>query len=157
MDGHVAESSSSREKPGESEERLRKKTKQPKERNYGVNNQILFSSWIISYVVDNFHYRRRTQKQQQLIQHNLNRRLQDGSEATQKRLMRMKNGRYWSMVQSTLSNFSFRSLFVCLLLWWRSSLLVSTLLRMFIWSTRHSTKHPVIQASKYGMLLATVS
>lgn len=36
MDGHVEESSSSREKPTESEERLRKKIKQPKERNYGV-------------------------------------------------------------------------------------------------------------------------
>jgi hypothetical protein len=37
MDGHVAESSSGRENPNEAEERLRKKTKQPRERNYGVN------------------------------------------------------------------------------------------------------------------------
>lgn len=36
MDGHVAESSNTREKPSDSEDRLRKKIKQPKERNYGV-------------------------------------------------------------------------------------------------------------------------
>lgn len=36
MDGHIAEASTSRERPSESEERLRKKTKQPRERNYGV-------------------------------------------------------------------------------------------------------------------------
>lgn len=37
MDGHVEEASASRERSSEAEERLRKKTKQPRERNYGVN------------------------------------------------------------------------------------------------------------------------
>ena len=37
MDGHVEEGSAARERPTESEERLKKKTKQPRERNYGVN------------------------------------------------------------------------------------------------------------------------
>ena len=37
MDGHVEEGSLARERPTEPEERLRKKTKQPRERNYGVN------------------------------------------------------------------------------------------------------------------------
>lgn len=42
MDGHVAESSSSRDKPTESEERLRKKIKQPRERNYGsTSNEVI--------------------------------------------------------------------------------------------------------------------
>lgn len=40
MDGHVAESSTARERPSEPEERLRKKTKQPRERNYGVNREL---------------------------------------------------------------------------------------------------------------------
>ncbi|XP_070495388.1 presenilin homolog [Chironomus tepperi] len=35
MDGHVSEASGTRDKPIESEERLRKKIKQPRERNYG--------------------------------------------------------------------------------------------------------------------------
>ena len=37
MDAHIAESSGSRGAPNESEERLRKKSKKPKERNYGVS------------------------------------------------------------------------------------------------------------------------
>jgi hypothetical protein len=41
MDGHVAEGSSARERPNEAEERLRKKTKQPRERNYGVNTKFI--------------------------------------------------------------------------------------------------------------------
>ncbi|CAO1432362.1 unnamed protein product [Diamesa hyperborea] len=36
MDAHIAESSGSRSAPNESEERLRKKSKKPKERNYGA-------------------------------------------------------------------------------------------------------------------------
>jgi hypothetical protein len=40
MDGHVAEASGTRDKP-ESEDRIRKKIKQPKERNYGVSLYIL--------------------------------------------------------------------------------------------------------------------
>lgn len=37
MDGHVEEASMVRERANESEERLRKKAKQPRERNYGVS------------------------------------------------------------------------------------------------------------------------
>lgn len=37
MDGHVSEASGTRDKPQESEERIRKKIKQPRERNYGVS------------------------------------------------------------------------------------------------------------------------
>ena len=37
MDAHIAESSGSRGATNESEERLRKKSKKPKERNYGVS------------------------------------------------------------------------------------------------------------------------
>lgn len=44
MDGHVAEGSTQRERPSEAEERLRKKTKQPRERNYGVSPELLLSS-----------------------------------------------------------------------------------------------------------------
>lgn len=40
MDGHVAEASGARERPNEPEERLRKKTKKPQERNYGVSYYI---------------------------------------------------------------------------------------------------------------------
>ena len=36
MDAHIAEGSGSRGVPNESEERLRKKSKNPKEKNYGV-------------------------------------------------------------------------------------------------------------------------
>lgn len=46
MDGHVEEGSTSRDRPIESEERLRKKTKQPRERNYGVNINIC-CCWVI--------------------------------------------------------------------------------------------------------------
>ncbi|CRK91412.1 CLUMA_CG005084, isoform B [Clunio marinus] len=44
MDGHVSESSTAREKPGETEERLRKKTKQPRERNYGATEPALVTT-----------------------------------------------------------------------------------------------------------------
>lgn len=43
MDGHISEGSTSRERPNESEERLKKTVKRPKERNYGVNKRIYFS------------------------------------------------------------------------------------------------------------------
>lgn len=45
MDGHVEEASSSRDRPSESEERLRKKTKQPRDRNYGVSLTLLLFSY----------------------------------------------------------------------------------------------------------------
>jgi hypothetical protein len=41
MDGHVAEGLSVRENLSEAEERLKKKTKQPRERNYGVKKCLL--------------------------------------------------------------------------------------------------------------------
>lgn len=51
MDGHVAEAAASRERPSESEERLRKKTKQPRERNYGVNNKIFIVVFVVNHQI----------------------------------------------------------------------------------------------------------
>ena len=47
MDGHVAEGSTSRERPNEAEERLKKAAKRPRERNYGVNIHIVVVSFIV--------------------------------------------------------------------------------------------------------------
>lgn len=49
MDGHVEEGSTSRERPSESEERLRKKTKQPRDRNYGVNKINIVVVFIVNH------------------------------------------------------------------------------------------------------------
>lgn len=60
MDGHIAEGSTARERPSEPEERLRKKTKQPRERNYGVNRKLCCcfvcesSALLLSIVGDDF-------------------------------------------------------------------------------------------------------
>lgn len=52
MDGHISEGSTSRERPNESEERLKKTVKRPKERNYGVNKRINFSFVIFVSLFD---------------------------------------------------------------------------------------------------------
>lgn len=51
MDGHVEEGTMSRDRPAESEERLKKKPKQPRERNYGV-------SWRSCCCISHFCYHR---------------------------------------------------------------------------------------------------
>lgn len=48
MDGHVAEGSTSRERPNEAEERLKKAAKRPRDRNYGV--KYIFKLLLFSFI-----------------------------------------------------------------------------------------------------------
>lgn len=92
MDGHVEDASMARDRPSETEERLRKKAKQPRERNYGVIGIIVVVSDVNHHL---YCYRRqRVLKQLQIIRDHKSHHLSDVKEAIRSSSMKMRRKRF---------------------------------------------------------------